>query len=240
MAAMADDLEIDDADLERLLADDDEDDTGDGNGDDQPPSDWKPPTYAEWKAEQAKTATANSNAKNLRLKFKEYRTQHGPKPAPPVNGQGGQQGGQGGTGKTEAEIRAELAAEFKAKQDAASVQTEAVTALVAAGLQLPKDAGKRAAVARRAIKLMDLDGVEAGDADGIAAAIAELQEDYPGLFGSAKTEDDEDDTRPPKARRTRVGGPGARSTKSDGRAMSTNEQLAQALLRSGAFNPGGG
>lgn len=229
MAEMADDVEIDDADLERLLNQDDEDDQ-DGDGND-PPADWKPPTFAEWKAAQDKATRANSNAKQLRLKFNEYRKQHGPKPAPPS---GSGKPGDGEKTKTEAEIRAELAAEFKSKQDAAAVQTEAVTALVAAGLQLPKDVAKRTTAARKAIRLMDLDGVEPGDTAGIAQAIEDLKDEYPGLFGPTKDEDDEDE-KPRRKSRQPIGGPGARTTKQDGRPLSNNEMLARALQRTGAF-----
>jgi hypothetical protein len=230
---MADEIEIDDAALEALLAGDDEDDTGDGKAaGNEPPSDWKPPTYAEWKAAQDKVTAANGNARNLRLKFKEYRDQHGPKPAPPKTGASA--GGNGDQGKTEAQIRAELDAEYKAKQAAQTVQTEAVTALVAAGLQLPEDAKRRSAAARRAIKLLDLDGVDPGDADGIAAAIEDLKSDHPGLF-AASAKDDEDTT---KTKRRRVGGPSGRAPQGDGKALSNNEQLARALLKSGALRQG--
>jgi hypothetical protein len=229
---MADEIEIDDADLERLL--EDPEDEGDGN-DAEPPADWKPPTFAEWKATQDAKVKANTNAKQLRLKFNEYRKQHGPKPGPPPNGQGGQQGQ--GTGKTEAEIRAELKAEYDAQRSAATVQTEAITALVTAGLQLPKDAGKRTAAARKAIRLMDLDGIDPGDADAIESAIEELREDYPGLFVSAKADEDDEDEKLVRRPRRALGGPGARTTRDNGKPLSNNEQLARALKRAGAFGP---
>jgi hypothetical protein len=124
---------LDDATLEALLGDVQEID----DVTDTPPADWKPPTYAEQKAMEAKLQKANNSARNMRLRLKGT-----PSPAaiPPKPGTPAAGAPQGDPAPVDAaKLRAEIEAEYKAKQDTAAVQSAAVTALVAAGLALPAE-----------------------------------------------------------------------------------------------------
>lgn len=56
-----------------------------------------------------------------------------------------------------------------------------------------QEAGVKSARLRRAVRLVELD--EDADADDIAAAVAELKDEMPELFGTEETEDDEDKPR---------------------------------------------
>lgn len=213
---------LDDATLEALLGDVTEID----NATDTPPADWKPPTWAEHKAIQDKLQRANNSAKNLRLKL---RGNPSPGAVPPKPGSpAATPPAQGDPAPVDAaKLRAEIEAEFKTKQDAAAVQSAAVTALVAAGLKLPTE--NRTAAARRAIKLLDLDGVTPDDTTAIDAAIDAAKAMYPGLFTDAGGSPA--NGTPVRAHTRRLGGPGAAAgTGTGGKAKTAAEQLAESIF----------
>jgi hypothetical protein len=225
---MADDVtpQLDDAAIEALLGDVDAID----KDTDQPPADWKPPTWAEHRAMEEKLRKANSGAKNVRLKLASLQGKPGtpaaipPKPGTPAAA--------AGDAKTEAQIRAEIEAEYKAKQDTAATQSAAVTALVAAGLKLPAE--KRTAAAKRALGLLDLSTVTgADDTAGIEAAVDDARSNFPGLFDDAGDDGNGNGRKVPvKSHQRRLGGPGAASTgKNDaGNAVPAVEQLAAKIF----------
>lgn len=213
---------LDDATLEALLGDVQEID----DATDTPPADWKPPTYAEQKAMEAKLQKANNSARNMRLRLKGTPSPAAipPKPGTPAAGVP-----QGDPAPVDAaKLRAEIEAEYKAKQDTAAVQSVAVTALVAAGLALPAE--NRTAAVRRAVKLLDLDGVTADDSAAVDAAIDDVKKLYPGLFAAPAAEGDGGRV-PVKGHLRRLGGPGAAAgAGSGGKAVSSAEQLAQKIF----------
>lgn len=228
---MADDkapAALDDATIEALLGDADKLDKDTLT----PPADWKPPTFEEWTAHQDKLSKANNSAKNIRLKLAELQGKRPATPAaiPPKPGSPAA----GGDDKQvdAAALRAEIEAEYKAKQDAAAVQSAAVTALVAAGLKLPSE--KRTAAAKRALGLLDLSTVTgADDIAGIEAAIEDARTSFPGLFEGSDDGDAGNGRKVPvKGHQRRLGGPGAASAgKNDaGNAASTVEQLAAKIF----------
>ena len=225
---MADDVtpQLDDAAIEALLGDVDAID----KDTDQPPADWKPPTWAEHKAMEEKLRKANSGAKNVRLKLAELKKPGTPAAIPPKPGSPA--AGGDSDAKTEAQIRAEVEAEYKAKQDTAATQSAAVTALVAAGLKLPAE--KRTAAAKRALGLLDLSAVTgADDAAGIDAAVDDARSSFPGLFEDSGEGDNGNGRKVPvKGHQRRLGGPGAASTgKNDsGQAVPAVEQLAAKIF----------
>jgi hypothetical protein len=214
---------LDDAAIEALLGDV----TAIDDATDTPPADWKPPTWAEHKALQDKLSKANNSAKNIRLRLKDA-TKATPASVPPKPGSPA--AGQGGDDKPPvdaAALRAEIEAEYKAKQDAAATQSAAVTALVAAGLKLPAE--KRTAAVKRAVRLLDLDGVSADDSAALDAAIDEVKAAWPALFGVADGGDE--GKTPVRAHQRRLGGPGAAAgTGTGGKALSAAEQLAQSIF----------
>lgn len=215
---------LDDATLEALLGDvQDIDDATDA-----PPADWKPPTYAEHKATLEKLQKANNSAKNMRLRLSKGNP---PSPAavPPKPGTPAAGAPQGDPAPVDAaKLRAEIEAEYKAKQDTAAVQSAAVTALVAAGLVLPAE--NRTAAVRRAVKLLDLEGVTADDSAAVDAAIDDVKKLYPGLFAAPATEGDGGRV-PVKGHLRRLGGPGAAAAAgSGGKAVSSAELLAQKIF----------
>lgn len=175
---------LDDATLDALLGDGGAADAGtgkadDGSGDgtDGGADNWTPPTREEWEAAQSKIQRANNNAKNLRLKIK----------GSPVN----MPQHKGPTTETDPDkIRAEIEADVKAKYETqrtrATIETSAVTALVAAGLTLPEKQADRLSAVRRAVRLLDLDAVTE-DGGGLEDAIEEVRDQFPGLFGTAAT-----------------------------------------------------
>lgn len=217
---------LDDAAIEALLGDVDalDKDT------DAPPTDWKPLTYAEQRALESKLSRANNSAKNIRLKLKDV-TKGSPAAIPPKPGSPAAGGGQPQGDPTPvdaAALRAEITAEFAAKQEAAAVQSSAVTALVAAGLKLPAE--KRTAAVKRAVKLLELDGISADDSAGLDAAIDDVKKAWPGLFSTGDgDEGSADKGKKPPVRR--LGGPSAASsTGAGGQTLSSAELLAQAIF----------
>jgi len=217
---------LDDAAIEALLGDVDalDKDT------DAPPADWKPLTYAEQRALEGKLSKANNSAKNIRLKLasatKATPAAILPKPGSPAAG--GQPQNEPAPVDA-AKLRAEIEAEYKTKQEAAAVQTAAVTALVAAGLKLPAD--KRTVAVRRAVKLLELDGVSADDSAAMDAAIDEVKASWPGLFGSGDDGSSDKSTTSVKSHQRRLGGPSASAgTGSGGQALTSAELLAQKIF----------
>lgn len=135
-----------------------------------------------------------------------------------------------GTRKTaadDAEARAEGEVE---KYRTAALRTGASAALLAAGLKVGDDPK---ASARRAAKLLDLEGVELtddGDLEGLDDAIDALRDDMPHLFKEAE-EEKPARRRAPAGRIDAHAGRGNRPT-GGGKDKSSAERLAEAL-RSG-------
>lgn len=197
---MADTNDITDEDLEAAFSaafggDDKEDGDGDGTAPDtdtadsdedegeEAPEGWVPPTYKELRALKAEK---NEEAKKWRLRAT------GKDPDWKIPGMAATTDTTAAGGKTdEAElrkqIRAEIEGEYATRREQDMVQKEAVTALVTAGLQLPKDPEKRKKAVSGVIKLLSLDDVtvDGDDIVGLDDAIESLREDHPGLFAAA-------------------------------------------------------
>lgn len=143
--------------------DDDSSDENDSSGDD---TDWKPPTKAEYEAQQEALRKANKQARDRRLRIKELE-----------RGETDDKGKPKDSDKNAAAVRAEVEAEVVGAWKPLVVNTAARAALADAGLIGKPD---------RLLKLLDLDDIdvdpETGDIDGLDEQIADLKKDYKSLF----------------------------------------------------------
>ena len=131
---------------------------------------------------QAKLEKANRNARTHRLARQALEKGQpvggGPKPAPPAKKPGG-------PAPVDADaILAQVRAEFEQREKATTITATARQELVSAGLALPADKSKHAAVLGRAVKLLgDLSALEPDD---VATEVAELRREMPSLFTSRR------------------------------------------------------
>ncbi len=140
------------------------------------------PQVAFYRAQQAKLEKANRNARTHRLARQALEKGQpiggGPKPTPLPRKPGA-------PAHVDAEaIIAQVRAEFEQREKTNTITAAARQGLVAAGLSLPADKSKHAAVLSRAVKLLgDLSALETDD---VEAEVAELRREMPSLFTSRR------------------------------------------------------